>query len=182
MPGRCTTRRRHGRRALLFAAVSLLPGCRSLLTEGTADLAGVAGAGIAGAVTSSAVGGAAIGLGIRSLAREGLRYTERRVHRAAQDAVATAAGPLAPGTVAPWAVRHSLPLEADAAGEVTVSRVLEAGSFRCKEIVFSVDTRDRGGPRRAFYTATVCQDAPETGGVWRWASAEPSVDRWGGLQ
>ena len=35
MPGRCTTRSRHGRRAFLFAAVSLLSGCGSLLTEGT---------------------------------------------------------------------------------------------------------------------------------------------------
>lgn len=182
MSRRCRYRRCRSRGALFLAAASLLPGCRSLLTEGTADLAGVAGAAVAGAVTSSAVGGAAIGLGVRSIAREGLSYAERRAHRATQDAVAAAAGPLAPGAVAPWSVRHSLPVEPDGAGEVAVSRALGAGSFRCKEIVFSVDTRDRDGPRRAFYTATICQDGPEAGGVWRWASAEPAVERWDGLQ
>ena len=182
MPGRCTNRRRRGRAAPLWAAAVVLSGCGSLLTEGSADLAGVAGAAIAGAVTSSAAGGAAIGLGVESLGRAGVRYAERRVHRTTQDAVASAAGPLAPGAVAPWSVRHSLPIEPDEAGEVVVSRALGAGSFSCKEIVFSVDTRDRDGPRRAFYTAMICRDGPEAGGVWRWASAEPAVERWGGLQ
>ena len=157
-----------------------------MLAEGTADLAGIVGAGAASTVTRSAAGAAAIGLGVRSLAGEGLRYVERRVHGTAQDAVASAAGPLEPGMIAPWSVRHSVPIEDDEAGEVVVSRVLGAGSFRCKEIVFSVDTRDRTGPRRAFYTAMICRDnfhgGPRNGGVWRWASAEPAVERWGGLQ
>ncbi len=155
-----------------------LPACGSLLSEGAADVAGVAGAGAASAVTRSAAGAAAIGLGVRSLAAEGVRYAERRVHRTEQDAIAAAAGPLDPGSPAPWSVRHSLPLEDDAAGQVVVSRAFGAGSFRCKEIVFSVDKAARDGLARSFYTATVCQDGP----AWRWASAEPAVARWGGLQ
>ena len=168
------------RRCSLVVAASLLmlSGCGSLLTEGTADVAGITGAAAATAVTKSAAGAAAIGLGVRSLASEGLKYTERRVHRTEQDAIAQAAGPLDPGTAQPWSVRHSLPIEDNEAGQVVVSRAFGAGDFRCKEIVFSVDTATRQGPQRAFYTATICQD----GAAWRWASAEPSTERWDRLQ
>lgn len=163
----------------LIAAASIsLTGCSSLLREGTADLAGIAGAGAASAVTDSAAAGAAIGLGVRTLAREGLRYAERRVRRGTQDAVATAAGPLEPGVVAPWAIQHDIPIEADEQGQLVVSRVFGTEAFRCKEVVFSVDTEDRGVPRRAFYTTTICRDAD----AWRWAAAEPTTERWSGLQ
>lgn len=164
--------------AALVASLLLLSGCGSLLTEGTADLAGVVGAGAASGVTRSAAGAAAIGLGVRSLAAEGLKYTTRRLHRNEQDAIAQAAGPLDPGELQVWSIRHTLPLEDDAQGQVVVSRAFGAGVFRCKEIVFSVDTVEKRLPRRAFYTATICQD----GAAWRWASAEPSTERWGGLQ
>jgi len=155
-----------------------LSGCGSLLTEGTADLAGVAGAGAATAVTKSAAGAAVIGLGVQSLASEGLKYATRRIHRNEQDAIAQAAGPLEPGALQSWSIRHTLPIEDDEAGQVVVNRAFGAGAFRCKEIVFSVDTTTRKGPQRAFYTATICQD----GATWRWASAEPATERWGGLQ
>ena len=165
-------------RVAMLIGLLLLPACSSLLSEGSADLAGIAGAGAASAVTRSTAGAAAIGLGVRSLAAEGVKYAARRVHRTEQDAIAATAGPLDPGAVAPWSVSHSLPLEPDAAGQVVVSRAFGAGAFRCKEIVFSVDKATRSRPERSFYTATVCQDGP----VWRWASAEPAVARWGGLQ
>lgn len=163
---------------LLTTALIGLSGCGSLFREGAADLAGVAGAGVAAAVTDSAAGAAAIGLGVRTLAREGVRYAERRVRRESQDAVAVAAGPLEPGVVAPWSVRHAIPLEDDEAGQVVVSRVFGTETFRCKEVVFSVDTESGGTPRRAVYTTTICRDAD----AWRWAAAEPTTERWGGLQ
>ena len=156
----------------------MLSGCGSLLTEGTADLAGVASTGVATAVTKSAAGAAAIGLGVQSLASEALKYTERRVHRNEQDAIAEAAGPLDPGALQSWSIRHYVPIEADEKGQVVVSRAFGAGSFRCKEIVFSVDDMRRNGLQRAFYTATICQD----GTVWRWASAEPATERWSVMQ
>lgn len=162
----------------MAASLLMLSGCGSLLTEGTADLAGVAGAGIASGVTNSAAGAAAIGLGVRSVASEGLKFVTRRVHRNEQDAIAQAAGPLEPGTLQAWSIRHRVPIENNEAGQVVVSRAFGAGSFRCKEIVFSVDTVTRQGPQRAFYTATICQD----GETWRWASAEPATERWGPLQ
>lgn len=165
-------------RGIILVGLLSLSACSSLLTEGAADVAGVAGAGAASAVTKSAAGAAAIGLGVRSLAAEGVKYAERRVHRTEQDAIATTAGPLEPGAVQAWSVRHSLPIEDDAAGRVVVSRAFGAGAFQCKEIVFSVESVTRGRPVQAFYTATICRD----GQVWRWASAEPAVARWGGLQ
>ncbi len=170
--GRC------GRVAGLAAGLLALSGCGSLLTEGTADLAGVAGAGAATAVTKSAAGAAAIGLAVRSLASEGLKYAERRVHRNEQDAIAQAAGPLEPGALQTWSIHHTVPIEVDEAGQVVVSRAFGVGSFRCKEIVFSVDDMTRKGLLRAFYTATICRD----GDAWRWASAEPATERWSGLQ
>ena len=170
-------RQRH-RVLILAASVLSLSGCGSLLTEGTADLAGIAGAGAASAVTRSAAGAAAIGLGVRSLASEGLKYTTRRLHRNEQDAIAQAAGPLEPGALQTWFIRHTLPIEDDEQGQVVVSRAFGAGAFHCKEIVFSVDTTTKAGPQRAFYTATICQD----GAAWRWASAEPATERWGSLQ
>ncbi len=169
---------RHRSLSFVTAASLLLSGCGPLLTEGTADLAGITGAATAAAITNSAAGAAAIGLGVRSIAGEGVRYAERRVHRTEQDAIAQIAGPLEPGTVQAWSVRHVVPIEDDKAGQVVVSRAFGVGTFRCKEIVFSVDTTTRQGPQRAFYTASICQD----GSTWRWASAEPSTDRWGGLQ
>ena len=165
----------------LLPLLLLLPfaGCGSLLTEGTADVAGVAAAGAASAVTSSAAGAAAIGLGVRSVAAEGLRYVTRRVHREEQDAIAAAAGPLQPGAVARWAVDHSIPVEDDEHGDVSISRSFGTGAIRCKELVFSIDrTRRDKSVDRAFYIATICQD----GARWRWASAEPATERWGALQ
>ena len=162
----------------MAASLLTLSGCGSLLTEGTADVAGIAGAGAASAITKSAAGATAIGLGVRSIASEGLKYATRRVHRNEQDAIAQAAGPLDPGTLQSWSIRHTVAFEENEAGQVVVSRAFGAGSFRCKEIVFSVDTVARKGLERAFYTATICQD----GDTWRWASAEPSTERWSGLQ
>jgi len=163
--------------ALLLAAPAL-GGCGSLLTEGTAEAAGLAGAGIAGAVTKNAAVGTGIGLGVTALANAGLMYAERRVHAAQQDRIAEAAGPLPEGTVGRWHSSPTVPIEADEQGEVVVSRVIGGGTFFCKEIVFSVDSGSGAKVERAFYTATVCRD----GTRWRWATAEPATSRWGALQ
>jgi Ethanolamine utilization protein EutJ (predicted chaperonin) len=153
-------------------------GCSSLLTASTADVAGVAGAGISNAVTKEAAVATGIGLGVAAGANAGLQYVERDVHRAEQDRIAEAAGPLPPGTVAHWSVRHDIPIENGEQGDVVVVRTIGTDAFTCKEIVFSVDGVEEHAPVRAFYTATVCRD----GAVWKWASAEPATERWGALQ
>jgi hypothetical protein len=162
---------------LLFAATPL-SGCGALLTQGTADAAGVAGAGIAGSVTKDAAVGAAIGLGVASLATTGLQYAERRVHRNEQDRIAEVAGGLPDGVIGTWHVTHTIAIEPSEGGQLVVARSLGGADFACKEIVFSVDGGTAAQPKRAFYTAMVCRD----GDRWKWASAEPATERWGSLQ
>lgn len=149
-----------------------------MLTASTADVAGIAGAGISGAVTKNPTAAAGIGLGVASIANAGLQYTERKVHGREQDQIAAAAGPLSPGHIGHWSVSHTIPIEDDEHGDVTVTRLVAAQGFNCKEIVFSVDTGKDKDFRRAFYTATVCRN----GDAWKWASAEPATARWGSLQ
>jgi len=163
---------------VLLACAGALSGCGSVLTASTADVAGIAGAGIANAVNKSPAAATGIGLGVAAGANIGLQYVERDVHRAEQDQIAQAAGPLAPGIVGHWSVAHSIPIEDDEHGDLVVTRLVGADDFNCKEIVFSVDTMDKKVLNRAFYTATVCLD----GAKWKWASAEPATARWGSLQ
>ncbi len=163
---------------VIVPALLTLSGCGSFLSATTGDVAGIAGGGIASAVTKSPAVATGIGLGVGSAANAGLDYAERRVHRTEQDQIAAAAGPLAPGQVAPWHVVHTIPIEPDEHGEVTVTGQTGGTGVRCKAIVFSVAHTEDGKPDPAFYTASVCG----TGGTWRWASAEPATERWGSLQ
>lgn len=169
-------------RVLVPATVLLLlplAGCGSLLSETTADVAGIGGAAISGSITKNAAVATGIGLGVQGAANAGLLYTERVVHHAEQQAIADAAGPLPVGAVAPWQVVHDIPIEEDRHGRVTVSRAFGQPGFACKEIVFSVEGgRDAKVKEQGFYTATVCNN----GRKWEWASAEPATARWGALQ
>ncbi|EHP42103.1 lipoprotein [Cupriavidus basilensis OR16] len=164
--------------AALAAALALClsaSGCSSLLGEGTAAGAGIAGASVAGALTDNAAVATGIGLGVQAGARAALQYSQRKIHAAAQDRIAMAAGPLAVDAVADWKTDHAVPLEPAEHGRVTVSREIGGKSLPCKEIVFSVDDDAKSS---AFYIAAICRD----GQTWKWASAEPATERWGSLQ
>jgi hypothetical protein len=162
------------------AICTSLTGCSSLYSEGATAGAGIAGAAIASQVTNNAAVASGIGLGALAAARAGVQYSERVMHSYSQGQIAQAAGPLAVGAVAPWFTRHTVPIEPDEKGRVTVSRVISTGTLDCKEIVFSVDTDARKDEpaSSAFYVASVCRD----GNQWKWASAEPATPRWGALQ
>ncbi|MGN8137386.1 hypothetical protein ACTJLC_22055 [Paraburkholderia sp. 22099] len=166
--------------ALAVAVTSALSGCSSLYSEGATTSAGIAGAALAAKVTSNAAVATGIGLGAVAAARAGVQYSERVVHKNTQDGIARIAGPLEVGAVAPWSVTHSVPIEDDEHGRVTVSRTISTGALDCKEIVFSVDqTATKNVPASsAFYVASICRD----GDNWKWASAEPATERWGALQ
>ena len=163
---------------LMVGSLLVLSGCSDLLTQGTADLAGIGGAAAAHGVTHNATVTTAIGLGVTSLALSGLQAEERAVHGKEQDRIAEAAGGLAVDTVGTWSVNHTVPIEDDERGEVVVSRDIGTPDLHCREIVFSVDTVQDGKPDRAFYSAMICLD----GSHWKWASAEPATARWGSLQ
>lgn len=164
---------RHYRAAAGLAAAIVLGGCNAFLSEGTADLAGIAGGTLAGALTENAAAATGIGLAVRSLAAAGLDYAERRVQKAEQDEIAAKGGPLAPGEVANWDT-GSLPSTSSGSGRVSVAREFALAETRCKEIVFSVDDELRSD----FYVALICH----SDGAWHWASAEPATARWGSLQ
>jgi len=153
-------------------------GCSSLLSEGSATAAGVAGTAVAATVTRNPAVSAGIGLGVLAGAQAGVRAIERSYHGQQQDLIAGIAGDLAVGQVAPWESKHLLELEPDEAGRVTVSRVISATGLSCKEIVFSVDHTKDATTTSAFYVATICKDSVQ----WRWATAEPATARWGNLQ
>ncbi|CAN5467899.1 hypothetical protein BH11PSE9_BH11PSE9_27510 [soil metagenome] len=129
-----------------------------------------------------------IGLGVLAAAQAGVKKVERNYHGDQQDQIAEIAGPLAVGQVARWQSRHTIQLEPDASGKVTVSRLIGGASLNCKEIVFSVEEAPESSvanaaavnsaPVSSFYVATICQDASK----WKWVSAEPATARWGALQ
>ncbi|WP_341312866.1 hypothetical protein WN982_15745 [Paraburkholderia sp. IMGN_8] len=166
--------------ALAVVISSALSGCGSLYSEGATTGAGIAGAALAAKVTNNAAVATGIGLGAVAAARAGVQYSERVVHKNTQDGIAKIAGPLEVGAIAPWSVTHSMPIEDDEHGRVTVSRTISSGALDCKEIVFSVDqTVTKNVPASsAFYVASICRD----GDNWKWASAEPATERWGALQ
>ncbi|PLZ00121.1 hypothetical protein CY652_22815 [Burkholderia sp. WAC0059] len=180
---RPASRRRATSVAWLVSVAALaiaLGGCSSLYSEGAQTGAGIAGAAVASKVTRNAAVATGIGLGAVAAANAGVQYSERVVHRYTQDRIAAAAGPLDVGAVSPWSVTHSVPIEDDEHGRVTVSRTISSGALDCKEIVFSVD-RDatkKTAASSAFYVASICLD----GKTWKWASAEPATERWGALQ
>ena len=165
---------------LVLCGVLGLTGCSSVLTEGSSAVAGIAGTALATQVTSNATVAAGIGLGVQAAARAGLQYQQRKIHGEEQDAIANAGGNLAVGAVANWQIQHSLPLEDNQRGRVTVSRLISNQGMHCKEIVFSIDglVDQARKPGSEFYVATICQADQ----VWKWASAEPATERWGALQ
>lgn len=162
-----------------MGAALLLSGCNALLTEGTADVAGLTGAAVSKGLGASGAAAAGIGLGVQTGARAGLQYTQRRLQKAEQDSIAAAAGPLPAGAVARWSVAHQIPIADDHQGEVTISREIGALGLSCREIVFSIEGRpEKGQTPRDFYTAIICRNGTQ----WKWASAEPATERWGSLQ
>ena len=162
-------------RALLLALAAMVPmvvGCSSI------------GA-ITGAVTGAAAGGGsvnpavgyAVGIGTKAATDSLVKYLSRSRHGHEQDALATAAGSLQPGSTAAWAIHHKVPLLDDVHGRVTVIRDIPNRLAPCKEVVFLL----LGGRQNGLlgtYTTPVCKGSSG----WRWAAAEPATRRWGFLQ
>ena len=166
-----------GNGALGIAAVRL-----AVLLVGLA-LGGCSSAGnIIGLVTGAAAGGASanpvVGFGVGAATAALSDYAIKRVartwHRGEQDAIAEAASGLAPGGTGPWRVRHSLPL-GNEHGALQVVRAIPNPLAPCKQVLFSVEDE---GDRPAWYSVDICQQQDR----WKWASAEPAVERWGFLQ
>lgn len=169
-----TTRRLAARAAMAMAALGL---------SACSTVGGLAGtvAGIAtGSFTSNPAIGVAVSVSVKAATDAGIKNLLRSLQQDEQDEIAALAGAMTEGEVRPWQVRHKIPY-GNNQGDMQITRSIVTPLASCKEVMFTVD-EDRSGPSpdgtaRAWFAAHVCLQ--ENG--WKWANAEPAVERWGAL-
>jgi hypothetical protein len=152
----------------------------SLLTSGCSSVGAASGAaaGVAsGLVTSNPAIGIGIGIAVQAATDEAVAHYMRVMHTDQQDMIAALAGAMPVGETRPWVVKHTLPIE-NGHGQVRVTRAFSSALALCKDFVFSVQDGDGPNAHEDWYMASACQQ--DKG--WKWASAEPAVERWGNLQ
>lgn len=157
-------------RRLAVGALLTLAACHN-----AADLTGLASGGAAGVATANPAVGYAVGVGVGAAADYAFKYVARTRQRGEQDAIAAVAGGLADGQEADWRIRHTIPI-GDEGGRVMLARAIDTPIATCREIVFSI--HDDPPAPEAWFTTTICRND----GRWKWAQAEPAVERWGFLQ
>jgi len=168
-----------GNRLRLVLAGALCVGA-SLLTSGCSSVGAVSGAaaGVAsGLVTTNPAVGIGVGIAVQAATDEAVNRYMRTMHGDQQNLIAALAGAMPVGETRPWAVKHALPIE-NGHGQVRVTRAFSSALALCKDFVFSVQDGDGPNAHEDWYTASACQQ--DKG--WKWASAEPAVERWGNLQ
>lgn len=157
----------------LTLAVSIgLYGCQSSSIGGaTGAVVGT----ISGAATANPVAGYAIGVTVQAAVDATVKYVMRDWKNDQQNVMANAAGELPIGQVRHWQIRHALPVGSEHGG-IQVVRDIDTPLTHCREVLFTVEQDDAPAPA---YTSLICR---QPSGQWKWAAAEPSVARWGGLQ
>ena len=148
-----------------------LAGCASV-----GDVTGAVAGLVSGAATANPAVGISVGVAVRAGTNEAVRAVSRSRQRNEQDAIAAVAAALEAGESAPWAVDQHV--TGDAYGEVQVLRVIDTPLATCKELLFSVASGDEESGPPAWFTTTACRQ----GERWKWAAAEPAVERWFNLQ
>ena len=156
---------------VIAAAASCLGGCAAV-----GDLTGAAAGLLTGAATANPAIGISVGIAVRSGTNELLDRVARVRKANEHDAIAAAAADMSAGESRSWSVDQQV--VGDAQGEVRVLRVIETPLALCKELLFSVAEVKKGELQRAWFTTTACQ----RDGGWKWANAEPAVERWLNLQ
>jgi hypothetical protein len=164
-----------GRAAGLLLAAAMLAGCSTV-----GGLAGAV-AGIAtGSFTSNPAVGIAVSVSVKAVTDAEIKKLLRSLQQDEQDEIAALAGAMAPGEIRAWLVRHRIPY-GDSQGEMQVTRVIDTPLASCKEVMFRVVARKAAEPAddaaRAWFSANVCRQDQR----WKWAIAEPAVERWGSL-
>ncbi len=157
---------------VLLLAVSLLTGCKAV-----PEIAGVVAGGTVGGATANPALGFAVGVATDAATNAGLSYVGRSRQGAEQDAIARAAGDLPDGAKADWKIEHTIPI-GNEHGQLRVTRTIKSPLATCKEVAFSVDEGSRETPKRNWYVTAICRSVDD----WKWAAAEPAVERWGFLQ
>lgn len=152
----------------------------SLLTSGCSSVGAATGAaaGIAtGLVSSNPAVGIGVGIAVQAATDAAVKHYTLVLHTDQQDEIAALAGGMPVGDTKPWRVKHTLPIE-NGHGEVRVTRAFTSSLAICKDFVFSVADGDKPDAHEDWFTASACLQNKG----WKWASAEPAVERWGNLQ
>lgn len=158
--------------ALCGGIVLAASGCSSI---GAAS--GAAAAAATGIVTANPAVGIGVGIAVQAATDEAVGRFMKNMHADQQELIAETAGRLPVGGMDIWRIKHQLPVE-NGHGQVRVTRAFSNALTLCKEFVFSVQDGDKADAPEQWFTASACQD--QSG--WKWASAEPAVERWGTLQ
>jgi predicted secreted protein len=159
-------------RWLALAALLSLGACSSF-----SQITGLITGGAAGAATGSPAVGFLVGVTVDAAANAGTSYVTRVWHGAEQDAIARAAADVPEGGEVAWKIVHPLPI-GNEHGRLRVVRAIASPLAECKEIAFSVDEGAGETLKQAWFVTSVCQQDK----TWKWAAAEPAVERWGYLQ
>jgi uncharacterized membrane protein len=159
-------------RWLALASVVLLAGCNTV-----PEITGLVSGGVAGAATGSPAVGFLVGVAADAATGAAFTYITRTWHGVEQDAIARTAADVPEGGQVPWKVEHSVPI-GDEHGQLRVVRAIDSPLAQCKEIAFSVDEGSGDKLKRAWFITTLCKQDQ----TWKWAAAEPAVERWGFLQ
>jgi hypothetical protein len=157
---------------LVSALAAILSACSAIST-----VSGV----VAGVATGSASGNPALGVSAAIVVKAGVdeagKYVSRNAQHDEQKAIAAAAGETRVGESRPWQIRHRLTRRVEQ-GEVRVTRVIDTPLTVCKELLFSVAQYRNNEASPAWFRTNACRHGNE----WKWAAAEPAVNRWGNLQ
>lgn len=156
---------------VLPTSLTSLTGCTSI-----GAISGATAGALSGVATANPAVGIGVGIAVQATVDEVVNGVMRSLHTDAQDAIASAAGKLSPGASEGWRVGHALPVE-NGHGKVMVTREFVSALATCKEFAFSVDDGDQEPVSRQWFIAIACKQQ----GHWKWASAEPTVERWGAL-
>lgn len=167
------------RPARLFALAALCAGV-ALAQSGCMSIGAASGAAAAaatGIVTANPAVGVGVGIAVQAATDVAVNRFMKNMHADQQDLIAETAGRLPVGGEDSWRIKHTLPVE-NGHGEVRVTRAFASALTLCKDFVFSVQDGDKPNSPEQWFMASACQD--QSG--WKWATAEPAVERWGALQ
>ena len=156
----------------VICIVLALGGCRL-----GGEIVAAAAGGASGAATANPAVGVAVGIAVNSGIDAATNYIVRTRQRAEQDAIAAEVATMNVGDRRSWKIEHDIPI-GNEHGEVEVTRTIATPLTLCKELVFSVDSGSGDSLKRELYSTQACQQ----GDRWKWALAEPTVQRWGSLQ
>jgi len=167
----------------LCLAARVFMGATALALSACSTVGGLAGtvAGIAsGSFTSNPAIGIAVSVSVKAATDAGIKNLLRSLQQEEQDEIAALAGAMREGEVRPWQIRHKIPY-GNNQGNMQITRSIVTPLASCKEVMFTVDDAKAGpvsdGTARGWFAAHVCLQENS----WKWANAEPAVERWGAL-